>query len=393
MSVDRLKVLFITHAFRRSAKGAQDESLSLLADALTELGVQVRVVAPDMRAEMRDGVEDARVERFRVALPGDRPLGLRTGAGGVAKPTTAGRRTPRSSTLNYLGAGFGSAVKVRRDFEPDLVHAHWWFPSGLVGSWLSALASLPLITSLHGFDIRTGQAGSPARPLFRHVLRRSAAITVESSAEASRLASVLDGVTPVIAPLPFATDLFKPASSRKNLVALVAGDDDSDPVSSAQLVTHLQSDGWGVVLVRTASGAGTQAAAAAPAGPHDTPVINSSDAAAMALLLGEARLCVVDGAVARSVLAAASLCGAPVATFAKGERGFVDSDPTMSPLRLDGHGATEQVSSLSRLLADNRALSERGEAARMYALATLAPESCAAKMLGVYLRALGDAAA
>jgi hypothetical protein len=113
----------------------------------------------------------------------------------------------------------------------------------------------------------------------------------------------------------------------------------------------------------------------------------------MALLLGEARLCVVDGAVARSVLAAASLCGAPVATFAKGERGFVDSDPTMSPLRLDGHGATEQVSSLSRLLADNRALSERGEAARMYALATLAPESCAAKMLGVYLRALGDAAA
>ena len=156
MSTERLKVLFITHSFPRSGSGPRAGALPLLADALMQQGVQVRVVAPDMRGESREGGDEERVDRFRVAMPRSRGAAAKAPSEVATRPQMPGgiARATRKSTMNFLGAGFERSVIVRRDFEPDVVHAHWWFPSGLVGSWVSSLSSLPLITSLHGADPR-----------------------------------------------------------------------------------------------------------------------------------------------------------------------------------------------------------------------------------------------
>ena len=86
----------------------------------------------------------------------------------------------RLALVGFLGSDFVHAVRARRSFEPDVVHAHWWFPNGVVGTWLGGLAHIPLVTTLHGTDVRLARSVGVAKPLFGHVLRHSAAVTTVS---------------------------------------------------------------------------------------------------------------------------------------------------------------------------------------------------------------------
>jgi glycosyltransferase involved in cell wall biosynthesis len=112
--------------------------------------------------------------------------------------------------LGFLGAEFSSAVRARRQFEPDVVHAHWWFPNGLVGTWLSRMSNRPLVTTLHGTDVRLARAVAFSRPAFRHVLHRSVAVTAVSRWLATEAEQIVSTVHPTVAPMPVATDLFSP---------------------------------------------------------------------------------------------------------------------------------------------------------------------------------------
>lgn len=37
--------------------------------------------------------------------------------------------------------------------KPDVIHAHWWLPGGLIGAALSFVFRIPLVISLHGADV------------------------------------------------------------------------------------------------------------------------------------------------------------------------------------------------------------------------------------------------
>jgi glycosyltransferase involved in cell wall biosynthesis len=414
MTTERLKVLFITHSFPRMGSGPHSNSLQLLADALGESGVDVRVVAPGVRSGDESGDEDGRedkadkgrtdtalVERFAVSASFERS-GRRhvTKASAPSAGGTASRQEPRASrrsTLIYLGAGFGSAVKVRRDFEPDVVHAHWWFPSGLVGSWLSSLASLPLVTSLHGFDPQLGRAGSPARPLFRHVLSRSAAVTVESAAEARKLSGVLAGVTPVVAPIPLSSDLFRPADARRNLATVLCGGASAEDVAAvSETLRVLAESGADLALVADSSNDRFVTACVETAGVgKKTIIVAAEDSSALAAVLAESRVAVVHGAGdgQRATISAAMLSGAPLALVESEALRDLLAQQSRIATAVDGASAEERNNGLRALLNNPGLLKEQAEAARIYALATFAPESCAARLHGVYLRALGDVAA
>jgi len=116
-----------------------------------------------------------------------------------------------------------SAVRSGRRFQPDLVHAHWWFPGGLVGTWVASMAGVPLITTLHGSDVRLARTVVGARPVFRHVLRHSAAVTAVSNWLAGEAGAVLPNVKPVVAPMPVDTVLFTPGNGRSTDRLLFVG--------------------------------------------------------------------------------------------------------------------------------------------------------------------------
>lgn len=206
-----MRVLFLAHSFPRRAEDAAGSFLLRLAQALEPEGVTVHVVAPASAGisanEQLDGVL---VDRFRYAPRRYERLAYTGSMAQDVRDSWSARLT----MLSFLGSEFVSAVRAGRRFQPDLVHAHWWFPGGLVGTWVASLAGVPLVTTLHGSDVRLARTVLGARPVFRHVLRHSAAVTAVSSWLSSEAAAVLPSVTPVVAPMPVDTDLFTPGGTR-----------------------------------------------------------------------------------------------------------------------------------------------------------------------------------
>src|SRR5262249_10527181 len=71
------------------------------------------------------------------------------------------------------------------DFTPDVVHAHWWVPSGRLVSGLG----FPYVVTCHGSDVRLLDQWPAFRSACGRVLRRAAAVTAVSRFLANELAA------------------------------------------------------------------------------------------------------------------------------------------------------------------------------------------------------------
>ena len=146
--------------------------------------------APGLPATERWG--DVEVVRFRYA---PRRLERLAYSGAMHRDV----RGPKALLLPLFLVGYAVAVR-RRSRDADVVHAHWWIPSGLV----AVLASrAPVAVQLHGTDVAV--ARGPLRRLAAWVLRR-ATVVVAASTSLARWASELAGVDAVVAPMPLGVD-------------------------------------------------------------------------------------------------------------------------------------------------------------------------------------------
>src|SRR4051812_30735909 len=133
-----MKVLFLTHSYPRHSGDAPGSFILRLATALRNEGVETSVVAPGAPGLIEhESIDDIRVDRFRYAPRKYETLAYGGNMAGQVQASWSAKVT----MLGFLGAEFRSAVHARREFEPDVVHAHWWFPNGLVGTWLAKMAA------------------------------------------------------------------------------------------------------------------------------------------------------------------------------------------------------------------------------------------------------------
>jgi glycosyltransferase involved in cell wall biosynthesis len=215
-----MRVLFLTHSYPRHRGDAPGSFLLRLAIALEQQGVKVSVVAPSApglaAAERLDGIP---VERFRYAPRRYERLAYTGTMVQEVRETWSGRL----ALLGFLGAELASSVRASRHSKPDLVHAHWWFPGGLVGSWTASLVKVPLVTTMHGSDVRLARNTGAARPAFRRVMHKSAAVTTVSRWLARQVEDMLPSVHPVVAPMPVDTTLFTPGGARSEHRLLFVG--------------------------------------------------------------------------------------------------------------------------------------------------------------------------
>lgn len=201
-----MRVLFLTHSFPRYPGDVAGSFVLRLATALGNEGVAVRVVAPSARdVSSRDEMGVVGVERFRYA-----PRALETLAytGNMAAQVRQSWGA-RAALAGLLGAELVATLRAVRAFRPDVLHAHWWFPNGVVGGWAGGLTHVPMVTTFHGTDVRMARAYPVSRPLFRRVLRRSAAVTAVSRWLAAE-AQEMSGIMPKVAPMPVETRIFTP---------------------------------------------------------------------------------------------------------------------------------------------------------------------------------------
>ena len=200
-----MRVLFLTHSFPRRDGDAAGAFVLRLASALGREDVAVKVLAPATadasREDLLDGIP---VHRFRYA-----PHALETLAyeGNMATQVKESW-TAKLALAGLLGAELRAAATELRRARYDLVHAHWWFPSGVAAVPAARWGGLPLVVTMHGSDVRLGRLIAPARPLMRQVLRRSARVTAVSRWLAEEAQQVAGGEMPTVVPMPVATELY-----------------------------------------------------------------------------------------------------------------------------------------------------------------------------------------
>jgi glycosyltransferase involved in cell wall biosynthesis len=390
-ATDRMKVLFLTHNFPRFDGDVSGNFLLRLAHALGREGVDVRVVAP-ASAGIADNARfnGTGVDRFHYA-----PRRFETLAyvGNMAEQVRDSW-SARFTMLGFLGAEFRSAVRARREMQPDIVHAHWWFPSGLVGTWLSKLSHTPLVTTLHGSDVRIARGVAMSRPAFRHVLQNSSAVTAVSRWLAHEAQSLVSSPAASVAPMPVAVDLFTPGGERNDNALLFVG----------RLTKQKGVD----LLLRTV--------AALPQGMSLDIVGDGVERAALERLAGElgvgarvrwhgslpqadlvrfyrsATAVIVPSADEGLGLVAveAMLCETPVVAFESG--GLPDVVQHERTGLLVRERSPEALgAAITELLARPDRGRALGGAGRMHALATFAPESVARRYLDIYRTAIASA--
>lgn len=198
-----LRVLFVTHAYPRFPADGAGSFLHRLATGLIAGGCDVRVLAPSAPglapSATLDGVH---IHRFRYAPSGMESLAYT----GTMAEQVLGSLRGKGALAGMLTAGTMSVRRSVESFAPDIVHAHWWFPAGLLA--LGADASVPLVTTMHGSDVRLARRVKLVHPLFRRVMARSAAVTAVSSWLAGEARAMAPDTEIRVAPMPAETTLF-----------------------------------------------------------------------------------------------------------------------------------------------------------------------------------------
>src|SRR5687768_9304255 len=379
-----MRALFLTHSFPRQPGDAAGSFVLRLAVALRDQGVDVHVVAPSAdHLPATDRFDGIPVERFRYAPRRYEKLAY----AGNMHTQVRDSWGARLALLGFLGSEFGSAVRARRAFEPDVVHAHWWFPGGLVGTWLSGLSGVPLVTTLHGTDVRLARATAMARPLFRHVLQQSSAVTTVSRFLARETEALVSGVSASVAPMPVATDLFEPGGERDPNRLLFVGRLTAQK-GIGTLIEALARMRHRPVLDVVGDGALSNelAARAASLGVGDRiQWLGQLPQPQLASLYQRATALVVPSTDEGLGLVAveAQLCETPVVAYESG--GLTDT------VQHDRTGVLVPPGDVDALAGALDGLFDRpdrgadlGRAGRMVALAGFAPESAARRYAGIY---------
>lgn len=383
-----MNVLFLSHAFPRYIGDPAGSFVLRLAKALEKVDVHVHVVAPSSNGvDSTDEVDGITVERFRYAPRKYEKLAYTGNMAAEFKRSWSAKIT----MLGFLGADFAKSVVARRRVAPDLIHAHWWFPGGLVGTWLGGLSHLPLVTTLHGTDVRLAKSVAVARPLFRHVITHSAKVTTVSHWLAGELDMLVPNRSPVVAPMPVATDLFEPdgATQRDGLL----------------FVGRLNAQKGMDQLIRALAGMKTKTTLDVVG---DGPARDSLGWLAKELgISGRIRW---HGQVKQGdlpkfyqranvvavpsldeglglVAVEAALCETPVVGFRSGGTPDVVRDGSTGVLVPPGDVAALSAA-LDDLMTNAPRATSMGQSGRLYALANFAPESAAQKYLSIYQQAI-----
>jgi glycosyltransferase involved in cell wall biosynthesis len=387
-----MKVLFLTHSFPRRLGDAPGSFVLRLATALRESeGIDTRVVAPGAPGlSNSETLEDVAVERFRYAPRKYETLAY---TGNMATQVQASW-SARAAMLGFLGAEFRSAVRARREYEPDLVHAHWWFPNGLVGTWLSRMSHKPLVTTLHGTDVRLAKSVAFSRPAFRHVITHSAAVTAVSHWLANEAQAVVSSPAPIVAPMPVATELFSPGGERHANRLLFVGR--LNKQKGIELLLHALSRIPNSDLYLDVVGDGDDREALQAVAQvlgvgdriqwHGTlpqPKLVDFYRRATALVVPS-----VDEGLGL-VAVEAQLCETPVVAFHSGGLPDIIQHDRTGVLVNDVDAGALAAALVSLLERDDRGAS-LGAAARLHALATFAPESVARRYADIYRAAIAS---
>jgi glycosyltransferase involved in cell wall biosynthesis len=174
--LDKKKLLIVTSTFPRWKDDTDPPFVLELARRLTD-EFAVTVLAPNYPGALaEDEMVGMQVHRFRYFL---KKLELLAGSEGILP-------TLKKNVLFYLLVPFFilgellALLKMTKKDHPDVVHAHWVLPQGLVAALAKKITGVPYIVTTHGGDIY-GLQGKIATFMKHYALKNAETVTVVSS--------------------------------------------------------------------------------------------------------------------------------------------------------------------------------------------------------------------
>ena len=179
-----LKVLFLTSSYPRSNDDSASVFLRYLAEALANSDIEIHVLAPS--AGTAGASIEGRVTVHRFQYFPARLQKLAYGSG--IMPNL--KRSPWLwiQVPFFLCAMTYNLVRLIQIERPDLVHAHWILPQGLIAILAKVLCGTPVITTGHGTDV-FALRGRIRNALKRLVVDRSDAWTTNTRATSTAVAA------------------------------------------------------------------------------------------------------------------------------------------------------------------------------------------------------------
>jgi len=143
---------------------------------LVKLGVTVTVITPHSKGsntmQVMDGVK---IKRFRYL-----PENLELNYSSVAEEIRASKFGKMKIVLLTIGLIISTMTECIKS-KPDIIHAHWAFPSGYAASVISKIFRVKYVISIHGGEIPLLKKFSFLQKPVVRSLNRSAQVIVNSS--------------------------------------------------------------------------------------------------------------------------------------------------------------------------------------------------------------------
>ena len=199
-----MRVLFVTHNIPRVDGDAAGSFVLRLAVALQASGARVDVIAPSgAGAHALDCIEGVNISRVRYATDKRMTLAYSGTMADAVRSSWSARfallgllKALRRATIAAVGAARVSGTPY------DVVHVHWWFPSGLALWRAFRHGAPPIVLTMHGSDVRLAQRVRPAHAIMRAVLKTASVRTAVSTWLAEIATRLVGGLDVQVAPMP-----------------------------------------------------------------------------------------------------------------------------------------------------------------------------------------------
>ena len=200
-----MKVCILTTSFPRFRGDSAGIFIFHLSRWLAKKGADIEVISPhDPGCRFIEKWESIQIHRFPYFFP----LQLQKLCYGSGVVKNIKKNFPTILQLPFLCASeFIYSLAYFKKNKPDIIHAHWSLPQGLIGIIAKRILKIPCVTSIHGSDVY-GLRSTFFEALNTVVMRNSDVCTANSLATAQSARKVCGNDAITVLPMGVDTEYF-----------------------------------------------------------------------------------------------------------------------------------------------------------------------------------------
>jgi glycosyltransferase involved in cell wall biosynthesis len=205
-----MNILCLTHSYVRFRGDVLSDHILLLNRLLKEKGAQIHVLAPrDAELQKYEEIEGIPIERFTYAIGKYQRLAYRGNMQDIISSKISNKLIFASFFIAFM---LRTLWRISRG-SFDIIHAHWWIPSGYIASLTSHFFRIPLVITAHGTDVRLIEKSKILKIIARRTFRKANRIICVSEHvrnQIVKLAAIDDQNKIEIIPMPADESIFRP---------------------------------------------------------------------------------------------------------------------------------------------------------------------------------------